>query len=73
MYYADRSTYVIKNQYTSLRDVPADAKKVREAGGIPYLVAVKGETYEYPLVLEGQVQLANDQIKTYRVYEVPEN
>lgn len=73
MYYADRSTYVIKNQYTSLRDVPADAKKVREAGGIPYLVAVKGETYEYPLVLEGQVQLANDQIKAYRVYEVPEN
>ena len=73
MYYADRSTYVIKNQYTSLRDVPADAKKVREAGGIPYIVAVKGETYEYPLVLEGQVQLADDQVKVYRVYEVPED
>ena len=73
MYYADRSTYVIKNKYTSLRDVPADAKKVREAGGIPYIVAVKGEPYEYPMVLEGQVQLANDQVKVYHVYEVPKN
>ena len=74
MYYADRSTYVIKNEYMpEPRNVPEDARRVREAGGIPYLVAVTGVVYEYPVVIEGEAVLGNGQVKTYRVYKVVEN
>jgi 4-amino-4-deoxy-L-arabinose transferase-like glycosyltransferase len=73
MYYADRSTYVIWHQYMQApRDTPSDAKTAREAGAIPYLVAVKGETYDYPLVIEGEAPLGDGRTKTYRVYEVVE-
>ncbi len=71
MYYAERSTYVIHNRYMSEpRNVPEDARRVREAGGIPYLVSVTGQVYEYPIVMEGEAPLGDGQVKTYRVYEV---
>ena len=52
------------------RNVPEDARRVREAGGIPYLVSVTGKAYEYPIVMEGEAPLGDGQVKTYRVYEV---
>ena len=73
MYYADRSTYVIENQYHPLRDILKDAMQVREAGGIPYIVAVTEKAYEFPIVMEGEAMLGDGRTKAYRVYEIAED
>ena len=66
MYYADRSTYMFHN----LRTFKRHAKKALEAGAIPYLFSVKETPYDYPLFIEGEVDIGNGKVQRYRVYEI---
>ena len=73
MYYADRSTYQIYNKHMKTpRDFKSQAKKAREAGAIPYLFSVKETNYNYPLFIEGKVDIGNGNIQKYRVFEITE-
>ena len=73
MYYADRSTYQIYNQHMKEpRDFVSQAKIAREAGAIPYLFSVKDTTPDYPLFIEGEVDIGNGKTQRYRVYEITE-
>lgn len=73
MYYADRSTYQIYNKHMKTpRDFVSDAKKAREAGAITYLFSVKETDYDYPLFLEGEVDIGNGKMQRYRVFEMRE-
>ncbi len=74
MYYADRSTYQIYNKHMKKpRDFKNQAKKAREAGAIPYLFSVKGIMYDYPLFIEGEVDIGNGKMQRYRVFEITES
>ena len=73
MYYADRSTYQIYNKHMKKpRDFKNQATKAREAGAIPYLFSVKETAYNYPLFIEGEVDIGNGNIQKYRVFEITE-
>ncbi len=76
MYYADRSTYQIFNKHREApRDFVSDAKKAREAGAIPYLFSVKETAHtahDYPLFLEGEVELGQGKTQRYRIFELTE-
>ena len=73
MYYADRSTYQIYNVHMPApRDFVSQAKIAREAGAIPYLFSVKDTHYNYPLFLEGEVDIGNGKTQRYRVFEITE-
>ena len=73
MYYADRSTYQIYNKHMKEpRDFKNQAKIAREAGAIPYLFSVKETAYDYPLFIEGEVDMGNKKVKQYRVFEITE-
>ena len=74
MYYADRSTYQIYNVHMKEpRDFKNQAKIAREAGAIPYLFSVKEKEYNYPLFIEGEVDIGNGKMKQYRIFEITEN
>ena len=74
MYYADRSTYQIYNQHMKEpRDFKSQAKIAREAGATPYLFSVKEKVYDYPLFIEGEVDVGNGKKQQYRVFEIMEN
>ena len=69
MYYADRSTYQIYNVHMKEpRDFKTQAKIAREAGAIPYLFSIKETAYNYPLFIEGAVDIGNEKTKQYRVF-----
>ena len=73
MYYADRSTYQIYNKHMKTpRDFKSQAKTAREAGAIPYLFSVKDIMSDYPLFIEGEVDIGNGKTQRYRVYEITE-
>ena len=73
MYYADRSTYQIYNVHRQTpRDFVNQAKIAREAGAIPYLFSIKDTDYNYPLFLEGEVDIGNGETRRYRVFEITE-
>ena len=73
MYYADRSTYQIYNKHMKEpRDFKSQAKTAREAGAMPYLFSVKDIMYDYPLFIEGKVDIGNGKTQRYRVYEITE-
>ena len=73
MYYADRSTYQIHNVHMSApRDFKSQAKTAREAGAIPYLFSIKDTDYNYPLFVEGEVDIGNGKTQRYRVFEITE-
>ena len=73
MYYADRSTYQIYNEHMEKpRDFKSQAKKAREAGAIPYLFSVKKTASDYPLFIEGEVDIGNGKMQQYRVFEITE-
>ncbi|MXZ00675.1 hypothetical protein F4Y93_08520, partial [Candidatus Poribacteria bacterium] len=73
MYYADRSTYQIYNVHMPApRDFVSQAKIAREAGAIPYLFSIKDTDYNYPLFLEGEVNIGNGETRRYRVFEIIE-
>ena len=73
MYYADRSTYQIYNKHMKEpRDFNSQAKIAREAGAIPYLFSVKDTVYNYPLFIEGKVDIGNGEIQRYQVFEIME-
>ena len=73
MYYADRSTYQIFNRHMSTpRDFESQAKTAREAGAIPYLFSIKDTAYDYPLFIEGEIDVGNGKTQRYRVYEITE-
>ena len=73
MYYADRSTYQIYNKdMKTPRDFKSQAKTAREAGAIPYLFSVKETDYDYPLFIEGEVDIGNGKKRRYRVFEITE-
>ena len=73
MYYTDRSTYQIYNMHMKTpRDFESQAKTAREAGAIPYLFSVKETTYNYPLFIEGEVDIGNGKTQRYRVFEITE-
>ena len=73
MYYADRSTYQIYNKHMKEpRDFKSQAKTAREAGAIPYLFSVKETVYNYPLFIEGEIDIGNGEIQHYRVFEITE-
>ena len=74
MYYADRSTYQIYNVHMKdPRDFKNQAKIAREAGAIPYLFSIKDTAYDYPLFIEGEVNVGNGKMQRYRVFEITEN
>ena len=74
MYYADRSTYQIYNKHMKVpRDFKNQAKTAREAGAIPYLFSVKETAYNYPLFIEGEVDIGNGKMQQYRVFEITES
>ena len=73
MYYADRSTYQIYNEHMKEpRDFKSQAKTAREAGAIPYLFSVKETVYNYPLFIEGEVDIGNGKKQRYRIFEITE-
>ena len=73
MYYADRSTYQIYNKHMKKpRDFKSQAKTAREAGAIPYLFSIKDTVYNYPLFIDGGVDIGNEKIQQYRVFEITE-
>ncbi len=73
MYYADRSTYQIYNKHMKEpRDFKNQAEIAREAGAIPYLFSVKDPAYNYPLFIEGEVDIGNGKMQQYRVFEITE-
>ncbi len=73
MYYADRSTYQIYNQHMKApRDFINQAKIARKAGAIPYLFSVNETNYDYPLFLEGEVEISQGKKQRYRVFEITE-
>ena len=73
MYYADRSTYQIYNKHMKTpRDFKSQAEIAREAGAIPYLFSVKETVYNYPLFIEGEVDIGNGKMQQYRVFEITE-
>ena len=73
MYYADRSTYQIYNKHMKEpRNFKSQAKTAREAGAIPYLFSIKETAYDYPLFIEGEVEVGNGKMKRYRVFEITE-
>ena len=74
MYYADRSTYQIYNKHRKEgpRDFKSQAEIAREAGAIPYLFSVKETVYNYPLFIEGKVDIGNGKMQQYRVFEITE-
>ncbi len=73
MYYADRSTYQIYNKHMKApRDFKSQAKTAREAGAIPYLFSVKETVYNYPVFIEGEVDIGNGKTQHYRVFEITE-
>ena len=73
MYYADRSTYQIDNVHRKEpRDFKNQAKIAREAGAIPYIFSVKETAYNYPLFIEGEIDVGNGKTQRYRVYEITE-
>ena len=74
MYYADRSTYQIHNVHMKEpRDFKSQAKTARKAGAIPYLFSVKEKEYNYPLFIEGEVDIGNGKMQQYRIFEITEN
>jgi hypothetical protein len=73
MYYADRSTYQIYNKHMEKpRDFKKQAETAREAGAIPYLFSVKETVYNYPLFIEGEVDIGDGKMQLYRVFEITE-
>ena len=71
MYYADRSTYQIYNKHMKEpRDFKNQAETAREAGAIPYLFSVKETVYNYPLFIEGAVDIGNGKMQQYRIFEI---
>ncbi len=73
MYYADRSTYQINNVHAKApRNVALQAREARAAGAIPYLFSVKETEYSYPLLMEGEVDIGNNEKRRYRIYEITE-
>ena len=54
------------------RDFKSQAKTAREAGAIPYLFSVKDTAYDYPLFLEGEIDVGNEKTQRYRVFEITE-
>ena len=73
MYYADRSTYQIYNKHMKEpRDFESQAEIARKAGAIPYLFSVKETAYDYPLFIEGEVNIGNGKMQQYRVFEITE-
>ena len=73
MYYADRSTYQIYNKHMKEpRDFESQAEIAREAGAIPYLFSIKETAYNYPLFIEGEVDIGNGKMQQYRIFEITE-
>jgi len=73
MYYADRSTYLIKvTNDDELRNLELKAKEARQAGAIPYLFSVTEMEYEYPLYIEDEVDIGNGKKQRYRIFEITE-
>ena len=73
MYYADRSTYQIYNVHMKTpRDFEKQSKIAREAGAIPYLFSIKETNYNYPLFIEGEIDIGNGKTQRYRIYEITE-
>jgi 4-amino-4-deoxy-L-arabinose transferase len=71
MYYADRSTYPVRDRRTQVeRDLPSDARQARAAGAIPYLVTVNEAGRDDPRVMEGEIPVGRGRTATYRVYQL---
>lgn len=73
MYYTDRSTYQIYNKHMKKpRDFKNQAKQACAAGATPYLFSVKETAYNYPLFIQGEVDIGNGKMQRYRVFEITE-
>ncbi|RKU27295.1 hypothetical protein C6497_11120 [Candidatus Poribacteria bacterium] len=73
MYYADRSTYQINNVHRSTpRNYISQAKEARSAGAIPYLYSVKQTEYNYPIIIDEEIDIGNGKKQRYRIYEIVE-
>ena len=76
MYYADRSTYQIffnRPHVKRLVDFESQAKTARESrcDSVPFSLS-RDTAYDYPLFIEGEIDVGNGKTQHYRVYEITE-
>ena len=74
MYYADRSTYLVSTADTNaLQNVVRQAREARATGAIPYLFSVLDKQYDFPLIIEGEIDVGAGKKQRYRIYEITES
>ncbi|MYB65504.1 hypothetical protein F4X73_12505, partial [Candidatus Poribacteria bacterium] len=73
MYYADRSTYLVSTADTNaLQNVVRQAREARAKGAIPYLFSVLDKEYDFPLIIEDEIDVGGENKQRYRIYEITE-
>ncbi len=71
MYYADRSTYLVSTADTNaLQNVVRQAREARAKGAIPYLFSVLDKEYDFPLIIEDEIDVSDGKKQQYRIYEI---
>ena len=71
MYYADRSTYLVPTaDINALQNVIRQAGEARAAGAIPYLFSVLDKEYDFPLIIEDEIEVGKGKRQRYRIYEI---
>lgn len=74
MYYADRSTYLVSTADTNaLQKVVRQAREARAKGAIPYLFSVLDKEYDFPLIIEDEIDVSDGKKQQYRIYEITES
>ncbi len=74
MYYADRSTYLVSpTDANALQNIIRKATEARGAGAIPYLFSVIDKEYDFPLIVEDEIDVGNGKKQRYRIYEITES
>ncbi len=74
MYYADKSTYQVSTADTNaLQNVVRQAREARAKGAIPYLFSVLDKEYDYPLIIEDEIDVGEENKQRYRIYEITES
>ena len=73
MYYADRSTYLVSTaDINALQNVVRQAREARAEGAIPYLFSVLDKEYDFPLIIEDEIDVGEGNKQRYRIYEITE-
>lgn len=74
MYHADRSTYrIVPNEPNAMVKILQKANEAREAGAIPYVFSITQTEYNFPLIIEDEVDIGDGNKQRYRIYEITES